>query len=186
MTGRYRRVAALICFVCCVLCSALSVTAAVADQEKRHVIKVGYIDYDGFITEEKDGTYTGYGVEYLRKIAEYTGWEYEFEYDSWDQQLKKLETGEIDMICQAQRTKEREKQYLFSDYAIGAETSVLYVSKENDIYYYNDYAAYNGMRVGMLRDSFQNQEFRDYAAEKGFSYEESIYCLLYTSPSPRD
>lgn len=175
MTGRYRRVAALICFVCCVLCSALSVTAAVADQEKRHVIKVGYIDYDGFITEEKDGTYTGYGVEYLRKIAEYTGWEYEFEYDSWDQQLKKLETGEIDMICQAQRTKEREKQYLFSDYAIGAETSVLYVSKENDIYYYNDYAAYNGMRVGMLRDSFQNQEFRDYAAEKGFSYEESIY-----------
>ena len=175
MTGRYRRVAALICFVCCVLCSALSVTAAVADQEKRHVIKVGYIDYDGFITEEKDGTFTGYGVEYLRKIAEYTGWEYEFEYDSWDQQLKKLETGEIDMICQAQRTKEREKQYLFSDYAIGAETSVLYVSKENDIYYYNDYAAYNGMRVGMLRDSFQNQEFRDYAAEKGFSYEESIY-----------
>ena len=175
MTGRYRRVAALICFVCCVLCSTLSVTAAVADQEKRHVIKVGYIDYDGFITEEKDGTYTGYGVEYLRKIAEYTGWEYEFEYDSWDQQLKKLETGEIDMICQAQRTKEREKQYLFSDYAIGAETSVLYVSKENDIYYYNDYAAYNGMRVGMLRDSFQNQEFRDYAAEKGFSYEESIY-----------
>ena len=63
MTGRYRRVAALICFVCCVLCSTLSVTAAVADQEKRHVIKVGYIDYDGFITEEKDGTYTGYGVE---------------------------------------------------------------------------------------------------------------------------
>lgn len=52
MTGRYRRVAALICFVCCVLCSTLSVTAAVADQEKRHVIKVGYIDYDGFITEE--------------------------------------------------------------------------------------------------------------------------------------
>ena len=88
MTGRYRRVAALICFVCCVLCSTLSVTAAVADQEKRHVIKVGYIDYDGFITEEKDGTYTGYGVEYLRKIAEYTGWEYEFEYDSWDQQLR--------------------------------------------------------------------------------------------------
>ena len=175
MTERYRRVAALICFVCCVLCSTLSVTAAASDQEKRHVIKVGYIDYDGFITEEKDGTYTGYGVEYLRKIAEYTGWEYEFEYDSWDQQLKKLETGEIDMICQAQRTKEREKQYLFSDYAIGAETSVLYVSKENDIYYYNDYAAYNGMRVGMLRDSFQNQEFRDYAAEKGFSYEESIY-----------
>lgn len=42
------------------------------------------------------------------------------------------------------------------------------MSKENDIYYYNDYAAYNGMRVGMLRDSFQNQEFRDYAAERDF------------------
>lgn len=71
------------------------------------MIKVGYIDYDGFITEEKDGTYTGYGVEYLRKIAEDTGWEYKFEYDSWDRQLKKLETGEIDMNCQTQRTKER-------------------------------------------------------------------------------
>ena len=65
------------------------------------------------LLKEKDGTYTGYGVEYLRKIAEYTGWEYEFEYDAGISSLKKLETGEIDMICQAQRTKEREKQYHF-------------------------------------------------------------------------
>ena len=143
--------------------------------DSKETIRIGYIDYGGFIDLDENGEYTGYGVELLDKIAEYTGWKYEYVYDTWDNILKKLESGEIDMICQAQRTKEREKQYLFSDYAIGAETSVLYVSKENDIYYYNDYAAYNGMRVGMLRDSFQNQEFRDYAAEKGFSYEESIY-----------
>ena len=69
---------------------------------QRRPFYIGYIDYGGFIDLDENGEYTGYGVELLDKIAEYTGWKYEYVYDTWDNVLKKLESGEIDMICQAQ------------------------------------------------------------------------------------
>ena len=72
--------------------------------DSQETIRIGYIDYGGFIDLDENGEYTGYGVELLDKIAEYTGWKYEYVYDTWDNILKKLESGEIDMICQAQRT----------------------------------------------------------------------------------
>ena len=47
------------------------------------IIKVGAIAGNSFI-ENTDGVYHGYGVEYLEEIATYTGWEYEYVFDTWD------------------------------------------------------------------------------------------------------
>lgn len=143
--------------------------------EEQRVIRIGYIDYDGFISREPDGTYTGYGVEYLQKISQYAGWKYEYVYDSWPNQLEKLKEGEIDFICHAQKTPEREEAYLFSKYSIGTEASVLYARKDDERYYYNDYAAYDGMTIAVLKNSFQNDEFAEFAQKKGFSYTAFIY-----------
>ena len=138
-------------------------------------IRVGYIDYDGFITQEKDGTYSGYGVEYLQEISEYTGWKYEYVYDTWEHQLKALEEGKIDLLCHAQKTRAREDHYLFSKYSDGSESSVLYVRDSDDRYYYNDFEHFTGMKIAVLTDSYQNQEFAEYAAQKGVSYEYVYY-----------
>ena len=59
--------------------------------DSQETIRIGYIDYGGFIDLDENGEYTGYGVELLDKIAEYTGWKYEYVYDTWDNILKKLE-----------------------------------------------------------------------------------------------
>lgn len=138
-------------------------------------IRIGYIDYEGFITKEADGTFVGYGVEYLKEIAECTGWEYEYVYDSWDNQLQNLKDGKIDFICHAQKTNEREQDYLFSKYAIGTESSVLYVRQDDERYYYNDFEAFDGMKIAILRDSFQNAEFSEYASKKGFDFDYVSY-----------
>lgn len=78
-------------------------------------------------------------MELLDKIAEYTGWKYEYVYDTWDNVLKKLESGEIDMICQAQRTPEREERFLLSKYWAGTEACVLYARMDDDRYYFMFY-----------------------------------------------
>ena len=57
------------------------------------VIKVGYIDYPGFIQKMDDGSYEGYGVEYLNEIAKYNNWTYEFVENTWEQTLKDLKNG---------------------------------------------------------------------------------------------
>ena len=106
--------------------------------DSQETIRIGYIDYGGFIDLDENGEYTGYGVELLDKIAEYTGWKYEYVYDTWDNVLKKLESGEIDMICQAQKTPEREERFLLSKYWAGTEACVLYARMDDDRYYYND------------------------------------------------
>ena len=48
------------------------------NNDSGETIRIGYIDYGGFIDLDENGEYTGYGVELLDKIAEYTGWKYEY------------------------------------------------------------------------------------------------------------
>lgn len=139
-----------------------------ADQDNR-TVKIGYIDYDGFITENIDGSYSGYGVDYLNKVSEYTGWNYEFVYGTWDNLMKDVLDGKIDILCQAQITDERKQTYLFSKYAIGTESSVLYARSDDERYYFNDYSHFNGMKIAVLKNSFQADEIREYANKKDFS-----------------
>lgn len=178
-----KRVTAMLLLLCFVIGATgnFGVYGAAVKKEKRtetetgRKVRIGYIDYDGFIMEKEDGSYVGYGVEYLEKIAQYTGWSYEYVYDSWENQLHSLMEGKIDFICHAQKTSEREENYLFSKYAIGTESSVLYVRAEDDRYYYNDFSAFDGMKIAILNDSFQNTEFSEYASKKGFEFEVAPY-----------
>lgn len=132
-------------------------------------IKVGYIDYAGFI-EEKNSKYVGYGVEYLEKIAEQTKWQYQYVYDTWENGMKKLENGEIDLLCTAQYTQERAEKFAYSNIPLGYESMILYVREDSDIYY-EDYQAMNNCKVGLLSGSFQTDEFFKLAKEKEFSFE---------------
>lgn len=146
-----------------------------AKEGTQKTIRIGYIDYAGFLDKQPDGTFSGYGKDYLEEIAKYTGWKYVYSYDTWDNQLQKLSTGEIDFVCHAQITEERQQQYLFSKYSVGVESTVLYVRKNDDRYFYNDYKSFEGMKVAMMGSSFQNQGFQSYAEEKGFTYEPVEY-----------
>lgn len=153
-------------------------TLQVYGAEEAEVIRIGYTDFEGFIDKNGDGSYSGYGVEYLEEVSGYTDWEYEFVYDSWEKLLERLELGEIDFLMHAQKTEEREERFIFSEYVSGSETNLLYVRHDDERYYYNDYDNFNGMRVAGLADSFQNEEFSQFVKTKGFSYE---FCTYNTT-----
>lgn len=169
---KYKRILTMV--LCIFFLTGLLEPVAVYGTETKEApkekIRIGYIDYERFISLNEDGSYSGYGVDFLKAISKYTDWEYEYVYDSWENQLENLKNGDIDFICHAQKTKEREETYIFSKYSIGAESNVLYARKDDDRYYYNDFSYFDGMKVALLRDSFQNQEFENFAAKKGFSY----------------
>jgi signal transduction histidine kinase/CheY-like chemotaxis protein len=54
---------------------------------------------------------------------------------------------------------------------MGAETGILYASAADERYYYNDFEAFDGMRVGVIRGSIQKEELENYAMLRGFSCE---------------
>lgn len=138
------------------------------------VIKVGYIDYPGFIQKMDDGSYEGYGVEYLNEIAKYNNWTYEFVENTWEQTLKDLKNGKIDIICQAQKTAEREKDYIFSNYSVGSEFTIVYANLKSNIYY-KDLEGMNNKKVGMLKDSYQMLTWTNYANKNKIKYTPVYY-----------
>ncbi|MBQ8519375.1 MAG: EAL domain-containing protein [Agathobacter sp.] len=134
------------------------------------IIRIGYDANSNFI-KEANGSYYGYGVEYLEKIAEYTGWKYEYVNDeSWQASLDKLRNGQIDLICTAHYTEERAAEFLYSNIPLGYETSLLYAKPDSKIFY-QDFEAMQGCKIGLLKESYSAQDFAAYALKQGIQYE---------------
>ena len=142
----------------------------VQTKAEEKVIRVGYDSNSNFI--HYDGQkYYGYGVDYLEKIAEYTGWKYEYIKDeSWHQSVDKLRNGEIDLLCTVHYTEERAKEFLFSSIPLGYETSLLYAMADSEIAY-QDFEAMQGCSIGLLTESYSAQDFEAYAIKMGIQYE---------------
>lgn len=137
-------------------------------------INVGFIDYKGFIEKDSLGSYSGYAVDYLNEISKYTQWEYHYVFDTWDRCLEKLKKGDIDILCSAQYTPERDKYFDYSSLPIGNEYTIIYTGLDSQIYF-NDYDTMNHKIIGLLEDSYQNQSLKKYADENNFQYQEKYY-----------
>lgn len=149
-----------------VFATQLSPTSAYA--AKGDKVTVAYIDYQNFFVRSNDGSYTGYGAEYLDKIAEYTGWKYEFLDMDWPSAYEAVKQGSVDFYCVARSTGDRAPYFDFSQYPICNEEMNIYTLPNKDIYY-EDYGAFDNMRIGMLANSKEIVHFRTYAADHGLT-----------------
>jgi PAS domain S-box-containing protein len=70
-------------------------------------VRVGAFSYFPAIYKASDGTIKGAFVEILDSIAIKEGWNLEFVYGSWDEGLKRIKSGEIDVLTSVAFTKER-------------------------------------------------------------------------------
>lgn len=122
-----------------------------ATASKRRVLKVAYVASQNFINN-KDGEYAGYGVEYLEAVRKYGDWSYEYVEGTWDQCMKWVEDGTVDMMCMVQHTEEREEKYLFSKDSMGLEYGLIYTRDDKDLYYH-DYAMMGGMSIAMMSNT---------------------------------
>lgn len=138
-------------------------------------VRVGCVDLGSFIQIELDGHAFGYGAEYLDKVAEYTGWEYDYIQASWEECLDMLRKGEIDLLCPAEYSEERAEDFLFSSYECCFDYAALIGRKSNNSLYYEDYAGFQDIRVGMIKSNFLNGLFEDYAKLHGFTYKPVYY-----------
>lgn len=142
--------------------------------EEKKVVRVGFIEQEGF-NEETDAHFFGYAVEYLDKIAEYTGWEYEFVYDTLENCIDRTETGDIDLLCMMQYSESRDKKFLYSSVEFGYEYTIVYTTEDADIYY-QDYDALAGKRVGLMSGSVHSEAFVSMMEKMGLSVNECYYA----------
>ncbi len=169
-----------LCIVLFLLCFSKIQVLGKEEVKEKEVIRIGYVGYEGFLTQDIDGNYVGYGIEFLEEIATYTGWEYEFVYGTIEGHMNNLRTGEVDFLMQIQKTPEREVDFVFSEYIVGTEENLLYVRSDEERYYYSDYEHYNGIKIACVAESYQEAWLEVFAEKKGFVYE------AYVKSSPAE
>ena len=168
--------AMLLAFVCvCMIFSHLTAYAA-EDSSQHETVKVGFFAMDGYHVMDEEGNRSGYGYDFLRLMARY--WDVDYEYvgydQSWDDMQQMLEDGEIDMVTSARKTPDREEKFDFSR-PIGTNNGILTVRSDNSTIVDGNYSTYNGMRVALLNGNTRNEEFADFADNKGFTYVPSYF-----------
>lgn len=146
-------------------------TTAYAAKDEVETIRVGFFHFDGYHDISDQGVRSGYGYQFLRLLSRYTNLNFEYVgYDkSWDEMQKMLENGEIDMVTSMHYTADRVQQFGFSTY-IGFSNTIMTVRNDNTTIKLENYADFDGMKVGFLANSSRNEKFRTYAEDHDFQY----------------
>ena len=162
--------------LCCLLLLPSFVTNA-TEQANNRTVRAGVFYFDGYHMEDEDGDLTGYGVEFLNLVSQYSHLNFVFSgYDkSWEDMLDMLDNGEIDVVTSARKTPERQEKYAFS-LPIGRNSTILSIRAYNTSLLSGNYATYDGMKVGVVPGSSQNQSLAEFAEGNGFSYEAVEYA----------
>ena len=132
-------------------------------------MRVGYLLYEGYQNGSGDEPKSGYGYEYLQKVAYYAGWRYEYVQGSFKELLDKLSKGEIDIMGNLSYTPERAQLFNFAAEEQGREHYYIFVGEDNEHIDVNNLATLNGARVGINRGTVQVDIFRQWCAKQGIS-----------------
>ena len=162
--------------ICLLLALLLCTDGGVQAAGSGQVVRVGYTEHPGFIEHTEDGRYLGLGVEFLNTVAHYTGWNYEYVAGSRSELQEKLVRGELDFLAPVMKTAERtDSLYDYPQHSLGTAMSGIYVRRDDDRLYYDDYEHMQGIRLACTEGSFQVLAAREYAREHGFSFKEVYF-----------
>ena len=158
----------LLLFLLC-LTVALS-SAAYARNREEKVVRVGWYE-SAFHRTDQFGRRSGYGYEYQQRVAIYTGWRYEYVEGSWSELYEKLVAGEIDLLSDVSYTPARAEKILYSAEGMGSEDYHAFIAPDNTEITPDDFSTMNGKRVGVNKNSIQEQLFIEWADAHGVTPE---------------
>ena len=161
---RWRRAAAWL--VGLVLAAAALAPVAARAQEDRKVVRVGWYE-SAFHRTDAFGRRSGYGYEYQQRVATFTGWNYEYVEGSWSELYEMLVAGEIDLLSDVSYTEERAEKILYSALGMGSEDYHVFIRPDDTAIRPDDFASIDGKRVGVNKNSIQEQLFIEWTENHG-------------------
>ena len=153
----------LLCFV---LAAAFMPQMSAYAQNTPKTVRVGWYE-SAFHHRDEFGRRSGYGYEYQQRIATFTGWNYEYVEGSWSELLEMLIAGEIDLLSDVSYTEDRAKKILYSALGMGSEDYHVFIRPDNTKIRPDDFSTLDGKRVGVNKNSIQEKQFTEWAAEYG-------------------
>lgn len=160
----FRVAAGLLCVL--FLVSFLFSMPVLSAQKK--IIQVGWFLQPGYQEIDESGKPFGYNYEYLMRIAQYTGWEYEFvTVNSFFEGYEMLKSGELDILGYVLQTESRMKEVTFPDISSGEVSTSIFVTQDSPLEAYN-FNEMDGISVACMES--QNVSYLlEYSKENNFS-----------------
>lgn len=165
--------------LCVAFAAALISPAAAQAQDEEKVVRVGWYE-SAFHRTDSFGRRSGYGYDYQQRVAIYTGWTYEYVEGSWSELFEMLVAGELDLLSDVSYTEERAEKILYSAEGMGSEDYHAFIAPDNTDIRPDDFTTFNGKRVGVNKNSIQEQLFIEWA--ENHNVEPEIVELTGKSP----
>ncbi len=161
--ARMKKTISAVLSVLFLLCVLIPGTVSAKEQGTK-VVRVGWYE-SAFHRTDQFGRRSGYGYEYQQRVAIYTGWTYEYVEGSWSELLEMLIAGDLDLLSDVSYTPERAEKILYSAEAMGSEGYHVFIAPGNTEIRPDDFTTLNGKRVGVNKNSIQEQLFIGWSRE---------------------
>jgi len=139
--------------------------AAAEETSASRKVKVGFFTINNF-QEYDQGTdvYRGYSYDYMMALAQYANWEFEFVPVTYDEGIKKLQNGELDLMNYVNPDNGYDN-LSYSTLASGESWINLVVPLDNNTVSYEDFDAIGELTVGLVYENSMNASFVDYCKD---------------------
>ncbi|WP_300349042.1 EAL domain-containing protein [Clostridium sp.] len=123
--------------------------------DNKETIKVAFYENHPCYYLNKNLKPYGYYNELLKIIAKKLNFNYEYVNCEATETLQKLKSGQVDLVFGIVKTKEREKEFEFTDQYINNDNFAIYTNKNLKI---GNLKALNGLKMAYLK-GYQNNQF---------------------------
>lgn len=161
-------------FLLILICSGVSGTIFSQDNSGK-VIKVGVYDNPPKIFLNKNGQPDGFFIDIIKEIGERENLKFEYEFNTWDNLYKKLQTSKIDVLPDVVFSAERDSIFTLSKLPVLTSWAELFSRKELNLHSILDL---KNLKVGVLKGSIEEKYMTDFV-----SREFDITYKLYTYDS---
>ncbi|MFP4310153.1 MAG: sigma 54-interacting transcriptional regulator, partial [Desulfococcaceae bacterium] len=127
---------------------------------------VGVYAYRPFVFRTAEGTLDGLCVRVLNEIAREEGWTLEYREGSWTDCLRRLESGEIDLLPAIAWSPERAARFAFNEVPFLTNWGRLYTRPGVTV---DAFTALEGLRVAVYQQGIFSQGLRRILTEIGVS-----------------
>lgn len=154
----------------------LCAVSAVGDGAASRRVRVGWYNSDHF----QEGTgetaqKSGYAYEYLQRVSNYTGWEYEYVDGGWAELYDAFLKGDVDLLAGVSYTEERAGLMNYPGYEMGFESYYIYKKAGNEDISGSDLSTLKGKRVGTLTNNLMTDFFESWMEETGTDCVEILF-----------